>query len=190
MAAIYAEKDMMGRSLAVQQLAKMEGFITEDRDLTRLAQMFMVEGLPHRGAEIMAAGLADGSIEPTKQAYQTYSDTLLQSREWAKAVEPLTKAAELSEDGSLYMRLAQVNLQLGNWAGARRALNQAFEKGGLADECQGHILFGIAAANDKKWGTAINAFHRAAGSRCENTAGVATKWIQYVEREKARLGEG
>jgi tetratricopeptide (TPR) repeat protein len=187
MAAIYAELDQMSKSLAVQQLAKVEGFITEDRDLTRLAQMFMVEGLPHRGAAVMQQGLEDGSIEPTQQAYQTYSDTLLQSREWEKAIEPLTKAAELSDDGSLYMRLAQVNLQLGNWGGARVALDQAFQKGGLNDEGQAHVLYGIAAANDKKWSTAIRAFERAA--RFEGTAEVATKWIQYVEREKARLGE-
>ena len=188
MAAIYSELGNMGRSLAVQQLAKMEGFIEESRDLMRLAQMLMVEGLPHRGAEIMKAGLEEGKIEPTQRAYQTYSDTLLQSREWEKALDPLAKAAELDEDGTLYMRLAQVNLQLGRWGGARQALNQAFEKGGLADEGQAHILYGIAAANDKQWQNAIRAFERA--RRFEGTAEVAGKWIQYVEREKVRLGGG
>jgi len=89
MAAIYSELGKLGKSLAVQQLAKMEGFITEDRDLMRLAQMLMMEGLPHRGAEVLEEGLKNGSIEPTQQVYQTYSDTLLQSREWAKAIEPL-----------------------------------------------------------------------------------------------------
>ncbi len=186
MAAIYSQLDNMPKSLAVQQLAKIEGFITEDRDLTRMAQMFMVEGLPHRGAEIMKQGLEDGSIEPTKQAYQTYSDTLLQSREWALAVDPLAKAAELGDDGSLFVRLAQVNLQLGEWAGARDALNRAFDKGGLTDEGQAHILFGIAAANDKKWNMALSAFKRA--ERFDGTAETARKWQAYIEREKARLG--
>jgi tetratricopeptide (TPR) repeat protein len=188
MAAIYSELDLMGKSLAVQQLAKMEGFIESDRDLTRIAQMYMVEGLPHRGAEVMKKGLEDGSIEPTRQAYQTYSDTLLQSREWELALEPLTKAAELAEDGSLYMRVAQVNLQLGRWSEARDALSLAFEKGGLADEGQAHVLYGIAAANDKKWAMAVRSFNRAKGF--EGTAEVATKWIGYVEREKVRLGGG
>ncbi len=187
MAAIYAELDQMGKSLAVQQLAKGEGFITEDRDLTRLAQMLMVEGLPHRGAEIMKQGLEDGTIEPNEKAYNTYSNTLLQSREWALAVEPLSKAAELKEDGSLYMRLAQVNLQLGRWGDARVALNKAFDKGGLSDEGQAHILFGSAAANDKKWNAATSAFRRA--QRFDGTRAVAGKWIEYVEREKIRLGE-
>lgn len=186
MAAIYSEMDLMSKSLAVQQLSKNEGFVTEDRDLTRIAQMFMVEGLPHRGAEVMRKGLEDGSIEPTKQAYQTYSDTLLQSREWALAVDPLAKAAALNEDGSLYVRLAQVNLQLGRWSDARSSLTQAFEKGDLGDEGQAHILFGIAAANDKKWNTAMAAFSRAQGF--EGTREVASKWKAYIEREKARLG--
>jgi len=187
MAAIYAEKDLMSKSLAVQQLAKGEGFITADRDLTRLAQMLMVEGLPHRGAEVMEKGLEDGSIEPTEQAYNTFSNTLLQSREWALALVPLSKAAALKEDGSLFIRLAQVNLQLGRWSDARAAINKAFDKGELSDEGQAHILFGIAAASDKKWSAAINAFKRA--QAFPTTGSVAAKWIGHVERERARLGE-
>lgn len=186
LASIYSELDKMGTSLAVQQLAKGEGYLTDGKDLTRLAQMYMVEGLPHRGAEIMKKGLEDGSIEPSKMAYSTYSNTLLQAREWEEALEPLSKAAALENDGSLYVRMAQVNLQLGRWADARTSLNQAFDKGGLSDEGQAHILFGIAAANDKKWNTAISAFRRAQGF--SGTAKVAVKWISYVEREKIRLG--
>ena len=186
MAAIYSEKDNSAKSLAVQQLAKREGFVTESKDLMRVAQMLMVEGLPHQGAAVMKAGLEDGSIEPTKAAYQTYSDTLLQSREWALAVEPLAKAAEMQEDGALYVRLAQVNLQLGRWGDARGALDSAFDKGDLNDEGQAHILYGIAAFNDKKWKTATRAFTRA--ERFDGTAETAGKWKAYVDREKARLG--
>jgi len=187
MAAIYSELDQPSKSLAVQQIAKSEGFITEDKDLTRLAQMLMVEGLPHHGAKVMKAGLESGKIEPTEQAYNTYSNTLLQSREWELALDPLTKAAELKSDGALFVRVAQVNLQLGRWADARSALDRAFDKGGVPDEGQAHILFGIAAANDKKWVTASGAFKRAA--RFPGTKDVAGKWIQYIEREKARLGQ-
>ncbi len=187
MAAIYAQLDDMTKSLAVQQLAKSEGYVTESRDLTRVAQMFMVEGLPHRGAAVMKQGIEDGSIERTKQAYQTFSNTLLQSREWEKALDPLGKAADLHEDGSLYVRLAQVNLQLGRWGEARSSLNLAFEKGDLADEGQAHILFGIAAANDKKWSASNAAFRRA--QKFDGTREVAGKWIKYIEREKARLGD-
>jgi tetratricopeptide (TPR) repeat protein len=187
MAAIYSELDDMGKSLAVQQLAKSEGFLTGDKDLTRLAQMLMVEGLPHHGAKVMREGLESGAIKPTEQAFNTYSNTLLQSREWELALDPLTKAAEIKDDGSLYVRVAQVNLQLGRWGDARSALTKAFDKGGVSDEGQAHILFGIAAANDKKWNTAISAFRRAGAF--EGTSEVSGKWIKYVEREKARLGQ-
>lgn len=188
MAAIYSQLDDMAKTLAVQQLALGEGFITEDRDLTRVAQMFMVEGLPHRGAAVMKQGLEDGIIEKTEQAYQTYSNGLLQAREWEQALVPLGKAAELHENGSLFVRLAQVNLQLGRWEEARIALNLAFEKGGLPDEGQAHVLYGIASANLKKWKSATSAFNRAKGF--DGTRIVAGKWIGYLEREKARLGEG
>lgn len=184
LAALYNSKDQMDRSLAVQQLAQYEGYITKSKDLMRMAQMFMVQGLPHRGAEVMKKGLEDGSIEPTQQAYQTYSDTLLQSREWRLALDPIEKAANMAEDGSLWVRHAQVNLQLGDWAGARTSLNRAFQKGSLSDEGQAHILYGIAAANDKQWKEATAAFNRAA--RYPGTADVASKWLAFVEREIMR----
>lgn len=187
MAAVYAQLDNMSKSLAVQLLAKSEGYVTESRDLTRVAQMYMVEGLPHRGAEVMKQGIEDGSIEKNERAYQTLSNTLLQSREWEQALEPLGMAASLHKDGTLYVRLAQVNLQLGRWGDARSSLDLAFEKGDLPDEGQAHILFGIAAANDKKWSTSKTAFRRA--EKFEGTRVVAGKWMKYVEREKARLGE-
>lgn len=185
LAAIYNQKDQMNKSLAVQQLAQIEGYIDEERDLMRMAQMFMVQGLPHRGAEIMKKGLADGTIKPSKMAYATYSDTLLQSREWELALDPIEKAAELTEDGSMWVRHAQVNLQLGRWSAARDSLNRAFQRGKLADEGQAHILFGIAAANDKKFDEALAAFGRAA--KFPGTADVATKWIGFAEREKMRF---
>jgi tetratricopeptide (TPR) repeat protein len=186
LAAIYSQTDNMKRSLAVQQLAHGEGFVDDSRGLTRLAQMYMVEGLPHRGAEVMEKGLAEGTIEPTRQAYQTYSDTLLQAREWKAAARPLEQAAELDEDGALYVRLAQVNLQIGDWAAARSALDKAFDKGGLADEGQAHVLYGIAAFNDRKWNIAERAFTRAA--KFDGTTETAEKWKSYLEREKVRLG--
>lgn len=185
LAALYNQKDQMDKSLAVQQLARYEGYITEERDLIRMAQMFMVQGLPHRGAAIMKKGLEDGSIKPAKSAYQTYSDTLLQSREWEQALDPIAKAAELSEDGTMWVRHAQVNLQLGRWSDARDSLNKAFQMGKIPDEGQAHILFGIAAANDKQWDTAIASFKRAANY--PGTADVATKWMGFVDREKMRF---
>lgn len=185
LAALFNAKDQMDKSLAVQQLARYEGYITKERDLTRMAQMFMVQGLPHRGAQIMKEGLESGAISPTMQAYQTYSDTLLQSREWALSLDPIQKAAELSDDGGMWVRHAQVNLQLGNWSAARDSLTKAFQKGKVPDEGQAHILFGIAAANDKLWDTAITSFKRA--SNYPGTADVSMKWMAFVEREKMRF---
>lgn len=185
LAALYNSKDQMDRSLAVQQLAQYEGYITAERDLMRMAQMFMVEGLPHRGAAVMKSGLESGAIKPSLQAYQTYSDTLLQSREWEASLDPIAKAAELAEDGSMWVRHAQVNLQLGRWKDAQDSLNRAFQKGKVPDEGQAHILFGIAAANEKQWDAATASFKRA--GNFPGTADVAVKWMAFVDREKFRF---
>ena len=128
----------------------------------------------------LAAFAAENGVK-----YFMISFTDLFGGQRAKLV-PAQAIAEMQEDGALYVRLAQVNLQLGRWGDARGALDSAFDKGDLNDEGQAHILYGIAAFNDKKWNTATRAFTRA--ERFDGTAETAGKWKAYVDREKARLG--
>ncbi len=108
-----------------------------------------------------------------------------QAREFRKAIESLGEAAERSEEGHLYLRMARYSMQINDWAGARVAASKALEKGGLEDKDKGQawLVVGSAAAEAKDYDAAIEAFGKARSY--ENTRSIAGSWLQYVETERA-----
>ena len=128
----------------------------------------------------MRKGLADGVVESNSENLELYANSLLHAREYSAAIQPLAEAAELSDSGDLYIRLAQVHLEVENWKKARLALQSAIEKGGLRDEGTAHLLLGISNFNEKRFLSARTAFLSAAEE--EKTADSAGKWLKHVNR--------
>jgi len=168
------------KALAMLELAYSQNFLDKERDLTQLSQRYLYHSLPWPAAKVMRKGLADGIVENTPKNLELYANSLLHAREYSAAIEPLAEAAELSEDGDLYIRLAQVHLEVENWKKARQALEAAIEKGGLRDEGTAHLLLGISNFNEKRFLSARTAFLNAAEE--EKTADSAGKWLKHVNR--------
>jgi tetratricopeptide (TPR) repeat protein len=167
-------------ALAMLELAYSQDFLDKERDLTQLTQRYLYHNLPWPASEIMRKGLSDGTVENTSKNLELYANSLLHAREYTAAIEPLAEAADLSEDGDLYVRLAQVHLEVENWKRARKALEAAIERGGLRDEGSAHLLLGISNFNEDRFLSARSAFQTAAET--EKTADSATKWLKHVNR--------
>ena len=167
-------------ALAMLELAYSQDFLDKERDLTQLTQRYLYHSLPWPAAKVMRKGLADGIVESNSENLELYANSLLHAREYGEAIAPLAEAADLSEDGDLYIRLAQVHLEVENWKKARRALEAAIEKGGLRDEGTAHLLLGISNFNEERFLSARTAFLTAAEE--EKTADSAGKWLKHVNR--------
>ena len=168
-------------ALALLELAYAQDFLDRERDLTALTQRYLYHDLPWPGAKVMEKGLDDEIIESSSENLELYANSLLHSREYDLAIEPLRQAAEASEDGDLYHRLAQVHIEIENWAAARDALAKAIRKGQLRDEASAQLLLGIANFNQESFDSARQAFEQAAES--EKTSKSANKWLEHVDRE-------
>jgi tetratricopeptide (TPR) repeat protein len=187
LAAVYSELGRDLDSLAAQQLAHAQGLLTTDRELTRLAQLFLFNDLPFSAAQVMQTGLDEGLIENKSANWRLLGDAWLSAREYEKALGPLHNAAELSDDGDLYVRLGQVYIQREEWDKAVETLGQALGKGSLKDVGNAHLLIGIANYNRKKIGAARTSFAKARDS--ETTKESADRWLKHIEREqRARQG--
>ncbi|MCS5635304.1 MAG: tetratricopeptide repeat protein [Myxococcota bacterium] len=167
-------------ALAMLELAYSQDFLDKERDLTQLTQRYLYHDLPWPAAKVMRKGLGDGIVENTSKNLELYANSLLHAREYTAAIEPMAEAAELSENGDLYVRLAQVHLEVENWKKARKALEAAIEKGDLRDEGTAHLLLGISNFNEKRFLSARSAFQTAAEE--EKTSDSATKWLKHVNR--------
>jgi tetratricopeptide (TPR) repeat protein len=167
------------------QLAYSQGLLTEDEELRRLSQLLLFLDLPYRAAVVLEGGLEEGSVEPDAAAYEQLSNSWIAAREYEKAAAPLARAAELSEGGDLYVRLAQVHIQREKWSEAAEALRRALDKGELANQGDAQLLMGIAYYSQKEPQQALRWFARA--RQHEATRQEAEVWVRYIERE---LGSG
>jgi tetratricopeptide (TPR) repeat protein len=183
LALIYGAREDYEVSLAVQQIAYAQGFLTGDRELRRLARSYLYHDLPYPAAQVMARGLEEGRIDADSDAYLLLANSWIAAREFDRSLPPLKKAAELADDGNLYVRLGQVQMQREEWSEAARMLRKALDKGDLGDPGNAALLLGIALYNDSKEEEARRYFARA--REFEDTRAEADRWISHLARERA-----
>jgi tetratricopeptide (TPR) repeat protein len=178
---IYGARDKFDRSLAVQQVAYIQDYLTEDKEVRRLARSYLYHDLPLQAAQVLDKGIADGIIEADAEAYELLANSLIAAREYDRSLEPLHKAAEVAADGNLFVRLGQVYLQREEWDRAAEEFQRALEKGDLKDPGNAQLLRGIALYNDNRVGPAQASFVQA--SQYESTRKAANRWIEHIANE-------
>ncbi|MDG2335696.1 MAG: tetratricopeptide repeat protein [Myxococcota bacterium] len=168
------------KALAMLELAYQLDYLTKENELTQLTQRYLYHDLPWPAAQVMAKGLKDGTLENTAKNLELYANSLLHAREYQDAIPPLEEAAILAEEGDLYIRLAQVHLEVEDWKKARQALQSGIDKGSLRDVGSAQLLLGVSNYNEKRFKSAKTAFTAAAQE--EKSASSAKKWLKHVNR--------
>jgi tetratricopeptide (TPR) repeat protein len=173
------------KALVYLELANLQGFLTEDEEVRRLTQLLLARDLPYPAAQLLEKAFEEKRIEADANAYELLSTAWIQARDFDKALPPLRKAAELSTDGKLYIRLAQVHLQREELDQAEAALRNAMDKGGLPSPGDAQLLMGIALFGQKRPEQALTWFGRArehAATREE-----AEIWVKHVQQQLPTL---
>ena len=182
LSSLYGVQEKPDKALVVLELAHRKGLLTEDRDVRRLAQLLLFNEIPMRAAQVIEQGVNDKRLKEDAETFEMLSNSFILAREVRKAEAPLARAAELSPNGKLYVRLAQVRLLQENWNDAATALRQALAKGGLADT-QGNVqlLLGITYYNKNELQEARTWFARA--QQFGPTRVQAQTWLEHINRE-------
>lgn len=181
LSAVYSQLGKEKKALAIMELAHSQGLLSESGELKNLAQLYLSNQIPDEAAEVLEAGLKDGTIESTNENWEMLANSLLYARERRRSAEAMKHAAELAENGDLYVRLAHTWLEEWEWQKAIEALDAAFRKGSLSSPGNAYLLLGIASANAEKTESAERAFVEA--SNFEQTKKVATLWLAKLESE-------
>ena len=181
LATLYGVQGDTPRALAILQLAHRQDFLTDDRDLRRLAGLLQTSEIPIRSAKILEEGLEQKRITEDAIAYELLGNSYIMARESSKAEPSLAKAADLSPEGVISVRLGQVLLLKDDYEGAAAALKQALAKGGLDDPGNAELLLGITYYNWGKLGEARTWFWRARRSQKSGT--IAASWSEHIDLE-------
>jgi tetratricopeptide (TPR) repeat protein len=179
---VHAELRDDRKALAALELAYLEDEFSDGGDLLDLARLYLHNDLPFKAASAVQDGLSRGVLDEDAQAWQMVADSLIQAREYKKALDPLRKAAELSANGELYVRLARLHVREEEWSKAIAALHKALGKGRLRAPGRAYLLLGIASAHDRRWEEAERAFGKA--QKSESTKKAAAQWMGQLQHRK------
>ena len=181
---IYAAGGDYQNALRVQQLAYAQDLLTTSDELQRLARTFLFHQLPYPAAKVLDRGLEEGRIDPDRDVLELLGNSWIAAREYENSIEPLQRAADLSEDGRLYLRLGQVRVRREDWKAATALIHKAIEKGGLVDIGKAQMLLGISYFGDDRQKLARRAFSRA--RQHESTRADANAWLDHIDRQTVK----
>lgn len=182
LSSLYQQEEQYGEALAALQVAYNAGFLEQGSEYERLSDMLRFNEIPYRAARVLKQAMDDGHVESDSENYEKLANAWIQARDFEEAIPPLTRAAELSDTGDLFMRLGQVQVQREGWSEAVEALEQALEKGDLEDPGQTNLLMGIALFNLDRVNEAREYFQRAA--RSEEQREMARDYIRLIDSKR------
>ncbi len=182
LAAIYSETNRPERALTTLEMAYLQGYLDQESEFVTLAQMYLYNQIPYRAAAVLQDGLDKGIVGDTSKSWLLLAESWMAARERDRALPPMKKAAEISEDGNVYVRLAQVYIEREEWGEARGALDKALAKGDLKHPGHAQLFLGIALANEKRWDQAERAF--ASAQQDEGTSKAADYWLKHLAAKR------
>ncbi len=184
LAGIYSELGDTKKQLVLTEVLYEKGFLHGSSHATNLANLYLLHGLPYKAATILQKEIDAKVVDANERNLRLLSQAWYQAREDQKAIPPLRTAAEMSDDGELYIRLAQSHINLEQWKSAATAAQKGLKLGGLKRNDQANIMLGMALFNQKRLEQARRAFQRA--SQDNRSKRTATQWIAYVDSEIRR----
>lgn len=179
LSSLYQQQENYGEALAAMQVAYNAGYLSQQSEYVRLADMLRFNEIPYRAARVLEKAIEDGNVKADSEIYEKLADCWIQARDFEEAIPPLGRAAGMSENGELFLRLGQVQVQREEWSAAVEALQNALDKGGLEDAGQAQVLMGISLFNQKKLQDARDWFQRA--SRSEKHRDLARDYIRLID---------
>lgn len=184
LAGIYSEQGDTKKQLVLTEVLYEKGMLNNAANVTNLANLYLMHGLPYKAAVLLQTEMDKKVVVSNERNLRLLSQSWYQAREDQKAIPPLKVAAGMSQDGELYIRLAQSHNNLEQWSEAVAAIEKGLKLGGLKRGDQANIMLGMALFNLKRLTQARRAFERAnRDNRSKRTAG---QWIKYVDSEIRR----
>ena len=167
------------------ELAHRQNMLDTGRELETMSQLYLYHDSPYQSSKTMAKSLNEGLSEKSQRNLELQSTAFINGKDLVDAVGPLNAAAELDEDGNLYMRLANVYLSLDNYEGAAEAISKALVKGGLSRPDQSSLLQGQAYLALENFDGARKSFREAA--KDDRSEKMARNMLRYVDSEEKRI---
>jgi tetratricopeptide (TPR) repeat protein len=185
LAGVHSELGDTKKQMALVEALYENDQLSNPSHIVNLANLYLLHEIPYKSAALLEKEMESGRVGQEVRNLRLLSQAWYAAREDRKAVPPLKRAAEISGEGELYVRLAQSYLNLESWDEAATAIEKGLELGGLSREDTARVMLGMSYFNQQKFPQARRAFEAALDDR--RSARTAQQWIKYVDSEIRRI---
>ncbi len=188
LSAIHLELDEDQRGMVVLKLAYRKGLLDRESEYRQLASLLQAHNNPYRAAQVLSDAINDGYVERTQSHWEQVAGAWYEARELDNALSAYGQAAELSDDGRLYLQRAHILANQEDWEGVSESVNNAIDRGGLTQNQEGNanVLLGTAEYNLDNLDRAERAFN--AARNFSNVQETASQWLNHIQNERGRRG--
>ncbi len=190
LAGVYSELEDMKKQLTLLEAIYEQGELDTGPNLINLANLYLLHRIPYKAARVMENALQTQRIEQSERNLILLSQAWYQAREVEKSIAPLQQAAEMSKNGELHLRLAQLYIDLQRWEEAASAIQRGLVKRGIKRPDKAQLMLGMALYNQNKLAQAKLSFQEAVAD--ERSEQIARQWMTYLDAEierRQRLGD-
>lgn len=184
MGSAYSELKQLKKQMSIFEMLYEHGDLRRGNQQLNLANLYLMHEVPFKAAQVLNKGIKSGVIKNEVRNLRLLSQAWIQSQESEKSIAPLKKAAGLSKDGELDVRLASAYFNLDRYKEAVAALNRGIKKGKLKRADVAYIHLGMALFELKRFNSSMKAFTEAAKDKRSRKS--ASQWRKYVESERDR----
>lgn len=184
LSSIYGEMNEEKKQVAALEAIYDAGWMDRENEVLQLAQLYMMHGGAYKAARMLEKAMEDGLVQRNERNYRTIAQAWMQAQDDRRSLPPLREAAQRSNDGQLYMQLAQSHLNLYEYEECVEAARTAIRRGGLRRPDTTQIILGTCLLELQRYDQAREAFRAARADDRSRTS--ANRWIDFIDRELAR----
>lgn len=162
LAAIYLSLDQTTRAIVTLERAQSFGYINTPKDNFNLIGIYFNIGQYEKAAELLEAGLKNGSLGKDLRGWELLSFSYQQLHREFKSIDALNRAIAATPDsGQLEYLAAQAYFSVEKNADALRHAGEAVRKGNLSRPYQAYLLFAYLSLEANNLEAALDASEKA-----------------------------
>jgi len=193
LAGIYGQEGQERLQLNTLQAAYAGDYFESETDFTNLAGLLMQREAPYKAAKILRDGLDREIVKRSARNLQSYGQAWQLAQEVDEAIPVFEEAAELSDDGKIYERLAYLYMEDDQYKQCVTSAEGALDKGGLRKLQTMYIVKGMCEFNQNKLKTARKSFvscrSESRKDKDNNNVRICAQWITFIDREATRQAQ-
>jgi tetratricopeptide (TPR) repeat protein len=169
-------------SLAVLHLAYLNGLLSEEKELVNLARFNMYMEMPYKAVKLIEDSMKKETMEANRENLEILYQAHIDAKSLDEAVAVLYRISDLSQDGSILVKIAYLQAEMGHWGEANRTVTKAIGKGRLDDAGRAYLIQGITFYELNEPEKAVESFNRALHESKAESA--AQQWLAFLQASR------